>query len=122
MLLCPSFYRSQAKPNRSRSFRPRLEILEDRLVPAYADGKGAVITNLSIQNSGSQLIITFDGPLTANPVNSAQSPTNTSNYAVEVPSTNPQVVTNKASAVSITSATYNSASFRVTLNLATALA
>ena len=103
-------------------FRPYLEDLETRIVPSFADGNGAVVTNLAAQNNGAQLVITFDGPLNAGPINPVQSPTNIGNYSVQVPSANPEVVTSSTSSVSITSATYNSGNFQVTLNLASPLA
>ncbi|HWY85634.1 MAG TPA: hypothetical protein VNX28_02865, partial [Gemmataceae bacterium] len=117
------------KPTRRRGgrpkathFRPHLEYLEDRIVPSFADGNGAVVTNLAVQNNGAQLVITFDGPLNAGPINPVQSPTNAGNYAVQVPSANPEVVTGSTSSVSISSASYNSNNFQVTLNLGSPLA
>ena len=119
----------QCKPTRRRGgraiaarFRPYLEDLEGRIVPSFADGNGAVVTNLAVQNNGAQLVISFDGPLNANPSNPVQSPTNAGNYSVQVPSANPEVVTSSASSVSISSAGYSSSSFQVTLNLGSALA
>jgi hypothetical protein len=100
----------------------QLEQLEERIVPSFADGNGAVITNLAEQNNGSQLVITFDGPLNADPANPVQSPTNTANYSVQVPAANPEVITSIMSSVSISSATYNSATFQVTLNFGSVLA
>ena len=91
-------------------------------MPSFADGSGAVVTNLAAQNNGAQLVITFDGPLNAGPINPAQGPTNTGNYSVQVPSANPEVVTSSTSSVSISSATYNSGNFQVTLNLGSPLA
>ncbi len=109
--------REKAKRNKTVSYRPQLENLESRIVPSFADGNGAVITNVTAQNNGSQLVLTFDGPLTAAPTNPAQSPTNVANYAVQVPAANPEVVTSNTSTVSITSATYDNSNFQVTLNL-----
>ena len=50
-----------------------------------------------------------------------QSPTNTANYSVVVPSTNAEIVTSRTSTVAITSAIYDAANNQVTLNLASAL-
>ena len=114
--------RGRGKRNHATHFRPRLEDLEVRIVPSFADGNGAVVTNVTMQNNGAQLVITFDGPLNAAPSNPVQSPTNTANYSVQVPLGNPEVVTSSASSVAITSASYNSGTFQVTLNLGSALA
>jgi hypothetical protein len=127
-----SFFRTPLRRQRSRTFakgfRPRLEQLEARLVPSFADGFGAVVTNLAAQNNGSQLVITFDGPLDATPANPVQSPTNVANYSIEVPTSNPEVVTSSLSSVAISTAAYspNSADpahgpSQVTLNLASPL-
>jgi len=91
--------------------------LETRIVPSYADGNGAVITSVTELNNGASLVITFDGPLNASPTNPAQSPTNTANYKVEVPASNPEIITSNLSAVAISSASYNSGTNQVTLNL-----
>ena len=95
------------KRNCSILFRPRLERLEHRYVLSFADGFGAVVTNLQEQNNGAELVITFDGPLNANPANPVQSPTNLANYSIQVPiAEQEQVVTSSTSQVSITAATY----------------
>jgi len=91
--------------------------LETRIVPSYADGNGAVITSVTELNNGASLVITFDGPLNASPTNPAQSPTNTANYKVEVPTSNPEIITSNLSSVAISSASYNSGTNQVTLNL-----
>ena len=109
-----SVRRQVAQPASTR-FRPNLEELESRIVPSFVDGGGAVITNIVEQNNWPQLLISFDGSLNATPANSA------ANYSVQVPGTNPEVVTTSLSTVSITSATYNSTLNQVTLNLATPL-
>lgn len=86
-----------------------LEPLECRLNPSFLSGYGAVVLSLAEENNGSQLVITFDGPLNAAPVNPAnpvQSPTNPANYSVEVPKGDPTIVTAKQSSLTITSATY----------------
>lgn len=103
------------------SRRPRLESLEDRIVPSFADANGAVITNVLAANNGAQLVITFDGPLEENPANPVQSPTNVANYSVVVPSTIATVITSSTSTIAISSATYDSQNLQVTLNLATPL-
>src|SRR5581483_8799177 len=55
--------RPEGKPRSVRAIRPSLEHLEDRIVPSYADGNGAVILSVTSQAAGSQLVLTFDGPL-----------------------------------------------------------
>ena len=117
----PKPTREKGKRNHPAPFRPRLESLEDRIVPSFADGNGAVITNLVAAGNGSQLVLTFDGPLTAAPANPAQSPTNTANYSVVVPSANAEVVTSSTSTVAIATATYDAVNNQVTLNLASPL-
>ncbi len=107
--------RRGTRPSGAR-FRPNLEDLEVRLVPSFADANGAVITNVVEQSNGAQLLISFDGSLNPGPA------TTVSNYSVEVPSANPEVVTSATSSVAITSATYNSTTFQVTLNLGSNLA
>jgi hypothetical protein len=95
------------KRNGSIMFRPRLELLEHRNLLSFADGFGAVVTNLKEQNNGAELVITFDGPLDANPANPVQSPTNTGNYSIQVPiPAQEEVVTSSSSQVAITNATY----------------
>src|SRR5262245_40104740 len=111
--------RSQRQPN--RPVQLRMEQLETRIVPSFADGNGAVITNVIQQNNGTALVITFDGALNASPSNPAQSPTNAANYAVEVPASNPQLITSSLSSVAISSASYNSSTNQVTLNLGSSL-
>ncbi|CAN5572204.1 hypothetical protein BH10PLA2_BH10PLA2_07850 [soil metagenome] len=106
---------------RTQASRPRLEFLEDRITPSYADGNGAVVTNLIAQNNGTQLVLTFDGPLNATPTNPAQSPSNTANYSVEIPGTNPQMTTSSNATLGITTAVYNNLNFTVTLTLTTPL-
>ena len=80
---------------RSIAYRPRqeLENLEARIVLSYADSNGEVVLNVTESNNGSALVFTFDGPLNASPANPVQSPTNTANYSVQVPSGNSEVVT-----------------------------
>lgn len=74
---------------------------------SFADGFGAVVTNLREQNNGAELVITFDGPLNASPVNPVQSPTNLANYSIQVPiPEQEEVVTSSSSQVTITEATY----------------
>ena len=106
---------NRRKSSRAYRRRPELEDLEARIVLSFADGNGAVVTNVTEQNNGSALVITFDGPLNANPANPAQSPTNTANYSIQVPSGNPEVVTSSLSSVPISSATYNNSTNQVTL-------
>jgi hypothetical protein len=112
------------KRRTSISFRPQLlvEHLETRIVPSFADGNGAVITNVTEQNNGAALVLTFDGALNANPSNPAQDPTNTANYAVEVPASNAQIITSNLGSVGINTASYNSSTNQVTLTLGTPLA
>ncbi len=107
----------------SCGFRTKLELenLEFRLVPSWADGNGAVVLSLAEANNGAALVITFDGPLTANPGNPAQSPTNTANYSIQLPGANPEVVTSSLSGVTINSASYDGNADQVTLNLAAPL-
>ncbi len=104
--------------SRRRSTRPRAFLncleLESRTNPT------TVVTNV-LQAGGNQLVLTFSGALNASPTLPTQSPTNVTNYRVEVPASNPQLVTQAASAVTISSATYNPATFQVTLNLASSL-
>lgn len=121
MLRARKIEQTATQRNISITARPRLEALEDRIVPSFTDGNGAVITNLVAQNNGTQLVLTFDGPLDANPANPVQSPTNTANYSVVVPSANATVITSNMSEVAINTATYDSTNLQVTLNLATAL-
>ena len=90
-------------------------------MPSFLDGNGAVVVELAEQNSGTELVITFYGPLYASPTNPAQSPTNIANYSIEVPTSNPQMVSSSLSSVTINSASYNPATNQVTLDLATAL-
>ena len=121
-----SLRRSERRLNRrkpSSTYRPgqELENLEARIVLSFADGNGAVVLNVTESNNGSALVVTFDGPLNANPANPVQSPTNAANYSVQVPSGNPEVVTSSLSSVSISSASYNSSTNQVTLNLANPL-
>ena len=73
-------------------------------MPSFLDGNGAVVISLTEQNNGSELVIEFDGPLDASPTNAAQSPTNLANYALQVPSSNPQMITSSLSSVAINSA------------------
>jgi hypothetical protein len=113
--------RSQGRFPGLRGSKPRLEFLEDRITPSYADGNGAVITSLMAQNNGAQLVITFDGGLNPTPANPAQSPTNAANYSVQVPTSNARLVTSSASTVAITNAAYDSLNFTVTLTLAAPL-
>jgi hypothetical protein len=98
-----------------------IENLEARTLLSYADGNGAVVLSVTERNNGSALVITFDGPLDANPSNPAQSPTNLASYSVQLPAGNPEVVTSSLSSVSISSASYNSSTHQVTLDLATSL-
>ncbi len=112
---------SQGRSARTRALSPRLEFLEDRITPSYADGNGAIITNLIAQNNGAQLVITFDGGLNTTPANPAQSPTNAANYSVQVPTSNAQLVTSSASTVAIANAAYDNLNSTVTLTLATPL-
>jgi hypothetical protein len=112
---------SRGKSAYIRTSKPRLEFLEDRITPSYADGNGAVITDLIAQNNGAHLVLSFDGPLNATPANPLQSPTNVANYSVQVPGAKPQMVTSSTSTVGITAALYNSLNFTVTLTLATPL-
>jgi hypothetical protein len=122
-----SFARALSRQGRCRlaspSFRLKLELeyLETRIAPSFADGNGAVITSLVQQDSGATLVIAFDGPLNANPVNPAQSPTNTANYSVQVPAGNSEVVTSSTSSVSVVSASYKNSTNQVTLTLGSAL-
>ena len=111
------------KCKRSSAYRPRLELenLESRLVLSFADGNGAVVLSVTELNNGSALVFTFDGPLDASPANPAQSPTNPANYSIQIPASNPEVVTSSLSSVAISSATYNSSTDQVTLNLASPL-
>lgn len=90
-------------------------------MPSFLDGNGAVVVALAEQNNGTELVITFDGPLDADPSNAAQSPTNIANYSIEVPSANPQLVSSSLSSMQIDSASYNPGTNQVTLDLATAL-
>jgi len=108
----------------ARPFRVRqeLESLEGRVLLSFADGNGAVVLNVTEQNSGAALVFTFDGPLNANPTNPVQSPTNIANYAVQVPSGNPEVITSSLATVPISAASYNSSTDQVTLTLGTPLA
>jgi hypothetical protein len=121
-----SMSRSAFRPSRRRSpaFHQglRLEQLETRIVPSYADGNGAVITAVTEQNNGTELVITFDGPLNPSPTNPAQQPTNTANYSIQVPTANAQIVTSSLSTVAVTQATYDNAAQQVTLQLGSALA
>ena len=64
------------------------------------------------KTTAQQLVITFDGPLNAAPANPVQSPTNTANYSVQVPSANPEMITSSTSTVSVTSATTTAPPFR----------
>ena len=122
MVFASRFSSKSAGHNLRKSVRPSLEQLESLLLLSFADGNGAVITNLNEQNNGVALVITFDGPLNANPANALQSPTNTANYSIEVPSSNPEVITSSLSTIPISAATYNSATNQVTLTLGSALA
>ena len=117
-----SFYRPPQRLNRRRSStvyrsRPALEDLETRIVLSFADGNGAVVTNVTELNNGSALVFTFDGPLDADPANPVQSPTNTANYSIQVPAGNPEVITSSLSSVPIGSVSYNDSTNQVTLNL-----
>jgi hypothetical protein len=121
-----SLRRSERRLNRrkpSSAYRPgqELENLEARMVLSFADGNGAVVLNVMESNNGSALVVTFDGPLDANPANAVQSPTNAANYSVQVTSGSPEVVTSSLSSVLISSASYNSSTNQVTLNLANPL-
>ena len=121
-----SLRRSERRLNKrkpSSAYRPRLELecLEARIVLSYADNNGAVVLSVTELNNGSALVVTFDGPLNANPSNPVESPTNPANYSIEVPSSNPEVVTSSLSSVSVSSASYNSSANQVTLNLGAAL-
>ena len=122
-----SLRKSKRIPTRRKpscAYRPRLELenLEARIVLSYADGNGAVVLSVTESNNGSALVLTFDGPLNASPANPVQSPTNPANYSIQVPSGNPEVVTSSLASVPISSASYNSSTDQVTLNLGTPLA
>jgi hypothetical protein len=121
MLFTRKIARKTGKRQHSINARPQLENLENRIVPSFADGNGAVINNVTTQNNGAQLILSFDGPLDANPTNPVQSPTNVANYSVVIPSANATVITSSTSTLVINSATYDSLNLQVTLNLATPL-
>lgn len=109
-------------PRRSNRRRPELDDLEARIVMSFADGNGAVVLDLAEQNDGSALVITFDGPLDTDPADAAESPDNVANYSIQLPSGNPEVVTGSLASIAIGSASYDSGTNQVTLNLDSPLA
>ncbi len=103
--------------SRSRSMRRstllQCQELECRTTPT-------VITNL-LQTGGNQLVISFSEALDDTPAVPSQDPTDVGNYSVQVPGSDPTVITSSTSTIPITTASYNSATFEVTLTLGTAL-
>jgi len=98
-----------------------VEPLEGRIVPSFVDSSGAVVTNLTANPGGTQLTVSFDGPLSL-PAG-ALSATALADFSIQVPTSNPQLVTSITSTVALTSGTYatSGSGSSITLTLGTAL-
>src|SRR5881394_1066305 len=116
--------RRPSKRNHSSTYRPQLEILESRTVPSFADGGGAVITSLTQQGNGGQLVISFEGAL--NLPQGALSAADLAKFSIQVPTSNAQLVTSSTSSIPIVSGSYSSTSqttgpSQIALSLGTSL-
>jgi hypothetical protein len=103
--------------SKRRAVRESIERIEDRVLLSTADGNGPVVTGLSAPTSPSALLLTFDGPLLADPAN------NVANYRVNrVGTGNHQFVTTNGPGDPVVSVIYNDTTHQVTLGLARPLA
>ena len=107
--------RQRSRDLGGRSFRPRAEQMEDRLLLATADGTGPVVVGLTQRPvpGGAALVVSFDGPL--DPA-LAQDP---AHYRVEAfGDGRPEFVTEGGASIVPRSARYDAGTNRVTLRLA----
>ena len=93
MFVVSPFRSRKSHGNRAKSFRPRLEPLENLLLLSFADGNGPVVTALTEVSGSKQLVITFDGPLNGSPAQDA------SNYQITKALANPELVTKSGASV-----------------------
>ena len=85
----------------AKTFRPRLEPLERLLLLSFADRNGPVVTAITEDSGGKQLVVTFDGPLSPGPAQDL------ANYQVTKALANPKLITKSAPADAILSASFS---------------
>jgi hypothetical protein len=91
---------------------PVLEPLESRQLLSFADGNGPVVNAITYTSGSSELVITFDGPLSAGPAQDV------ANYQINRAPANPELITRNRASVKIIAANYTDTGIsQVTLTL-----
>jgi hypothetical protein len=111
----------RARRSSTQRLRPIVEGLEQRLVLTYANGNGPVVTALTALPNTNQLVISFDGRLTAGPA------ADIANYQVAKSTSDPELITQTGTLDPVISAVYSDSSgsqvgSQVTLTLQDGLA